>query len=119
MDKKIFAIILFCFSILPIVALGQGLVPCNTGCTLNDFFIMLGNIYRFIVNVIAAPLATLAILIGAFFMITSAGNPNRFARGKQILLLAVIGMLLAFGSSMLIKAFLGLLGYQYANSLPN
>jgi len=119
MKKTFFAIILFCFFILPMLASGQGLVPCDTGCTLNHFFIMLGNIYNFIVRVIAAPLATLAIIIGAFFMMTSAGDPNKFARGKQILILAVIGMLLAFGSSLLIRTFLSILGYQYGSSLPN
>lgn len=123
MHKKIFAIILFCFLILPsgltlAWEVGQPIVPCHNNCKLEDAITILGNIYSFLVKVIAGPLAFLAITIGAVYMIISAGDPNKFNRGKQILILAFIGVILAFGSHMLIKTFLTILGYRYTSSIP-
>jgi hypothetical protein len=40
---------------------------------------------------ISVPIASIMILVGAFYMLTSGGNEERFAQGKKVLLYAVIG----------------------------
>jgi len=114
MSKKIFlALILFSFLVLPI-AINASIVPCQNNCTINDFFTMLGNIYNFVVKDIATPLAIVAIIIGGVIMMTSAGNPGQFATGKKILFFAIVGLILAFGSYLIIYTILKALGYQYS-----
>jgi hypothetical protein len=95
---------------------GQPFVPCgNTGqaaCTICDFFKMLITIYNFIVWDIATPLATIALIIGGIFMMISAGNPGLFGTGRTILLAAIIGLALVFGSYIIIDFILHTIGYS-------
>jgi len=118
MKKIFFAIILISLIFLPLTSHAFQIVNCgNPGqkpCTLADFFVLLGNIYNFIVNMIAAPLATIALLIGGIMMLTSGGNPTQFGKGKQILIYAIIGLCLAFGSMLIIKTLLTAMGYKYS-----
>lgn len=130
MKKIFFAIIIFSILVLPFAVNaadglcndGQGgIVPCgNTEgcpCKLGHFFVMLNSIYAFIVKTIAAPLATIAIVVGAVMMIFSAGNPSTFQRGRQIIIYAIVGLVLAFASMIIIKAILSAMGYKYINTL--
>ena len=118
MKKIVLPIILFClllFIIIPNFAGAQGIVPCgNPGqdaCTIKYFFVMLVNIYEFIVKMIATPLAVIAIIVGAIFMMISGGNPNLMSRGKEVLKLAIIGLVLVFGSYLIIDFILTTIGF--------
>ena len=90
-----------------------GLVPCGVtcNCTITNFFIMLANIYGFIVWYIATPLAVLALTIGGIFILISAGNPNLMGKGKQILYAGIIGLILVFCSWLIIDTILFIIGY--------
>jgi len=114
MNKFYLSIVIFCLlSIIFIPALAKAsLVPCDTNCSINDFFTMLVNIYNFIVWQIATPLATIALIIGGAFMMISAGNPNQFNLGKTIVYSAIIGLVLVFGSWLIINTILTTLGYN-------
>jgi type IV secretory pathway VirB2 component (pilin) len=111
--KKILLIAILLSLVLTPFTISAAIVPCQNGCTINDFFTMLGNIYDFVAGGIAGPLAIVAIIIGGMMMILSAGNPALFARGKQVLLLAVIGLLLTYGSKLIIDTLLNAMGYRY------
>ena len=55
---------------------------------------------------IAIPIVTIMILYGAFQMLTAAGNPEQFSKGKRTILYAIIGLvvvLIASGIPDLIK----------------
>ena len=96
-------------------AIGDPLVPakCNAwGCGITDFFTMLVNVYSFIVLLIATPAAVIAITFAAILMMVSAGNPGLMGRGKQILIFAIIGLVLSFGSYLIINSVLGILGFS-------
>ena len=83
-----------------------------TPCGISDFFTMLGNIYSFIVYMIATPLAIIALTIGGIFILISAGNANLMSKGKQILWAAIIGLFLVWGSWAIINTILcTILGY--------
>jgi hypothetical protein len=105
---SLFAIIL----IVPSAVSGAGLVPCNgPDCTIGSFFVMLVNIYTFLVFWIATPLAVLALTIGGVFMMFGGANPNMFSRGKQIIYLAIAGLVLVFGSYLIIDFVLRAIGF--------
>jgi hypothetical protein len=88
-----------------------GIVGCPTGdngtYSIDDFFGMLGRIYNFIVLMIAAPLAVIAVSVGGIMMLISAGNPNLMGIGKKVFWSAIIGLALALGSYAIINFVLG------------
>jgi len=115
MQKKI---ILFLITIsvflIPLSSMAFQIVPCQNGCTIDDFFTMLSNIYDFVVKYIATPLAVIALIIGGIMILVSGGNPAMAQKGKDVIKLAVIGLFLAFGSYLIIKTLLVAMGYQYS-----
>ncbi|MEK7540797.1 MAG: hypothetical protein AAB529_00945 [Patescibacteria group bacterium] len=118
--STILLLLFLIFVFIPVLASAQGLVPCgkaadgSDACTINDFFIMLARIFNFIVKFIAAPLAVLMLTIGGVIILISAGNPNLAGLGKKILWVSVIGLVLVFGSWLIISFILGALGYTRA-----
>ena len=44
---------------------------------------------------IAAPLATIMVLVGAFQLITSSGDPEKVSQGKKTITYAAIGLVVA------------------------
>ena len=66
------------------------------------------NVTQFLV-VIAAPICGILVIVGGFQMMTAAGDPEKFSKGKKTLLYAAIGfvaVLLAGGAATLIKNIL-------------
>lgn len=119
MKKLLILFILFFLLIftIPSFSFAQSpLVPCgNDGqpaCTIGDFFIMLANIYDFLVKWIASPLAIIALTVGGIVLMTSAGNPNLVSLGKKILWSAIIGLLLVWGSWVIINFIMETIGYR-------
>ena len=114
--KKLFWGFFLVLVLMPALTTAQGLVPCgNTGqpaCTICHFFVMLANIYNFLVRMIATPLAILAITIGAVMLMASAGNPNLAGKGKTVLWSAIIGLVLVFLSWIIINTILSALGFN-------
>ena len=111
MNKLFFVTILVCLIavlFVPfIIRAAEPIVQCTgPDCDFDAAKAMLERILNFLVNTIAAPLAILAITIGAVLMMTSAGDPNRMGMGKKVLYAAIIGLFLAFGTSAIIKFIL-------------
>jgi len=116
MKKILLPILLFCLlsvAFVPLLAKGDGLVPCDgPNCTICSFFQLLANIYDFIVKMIATPLAVIALIVGGIFIMISAGNPNLLGNGKKILYAAIIGLALVWGSWLIIDFILHTIGYD-------
>jgi len=110
-------LVLFLIPVLSCAEIGpkDSIVPCGQGtsqCTINDFFTMLAKIYSFIVWRIATPLATIGLLIGGIMLLVSAGNPNLATRGKDVIKVSIIGLVLVFCSWLIIKVILTTIGYK-------
>ena len=73
---------------------------------------MLVNIYNFIVQVIATPLAILAFVVGGICIMVSGGNPGLSGLGKTIMKSATIGLVLVFLSFLIIDFTLHAIGYS-------
>jgi len=97
---------------------GSGLVKCGFSqgrdCTICDIFILVRDIFNFALGLLAA-LAVLSIVIGGFYVVTSAGNSGRVSEGYSIITNAVIGLLLVMASFLFFSFALVSLGFQSAN----
>jgi len=90
--------------ILPVFVLAQIENPL-TSENLED---LINGIINFIFN-ISLVLAPMMIIVGAFYLVTAAGNPNQVETGKKVILYALIGflvILLAKGLATLIISIL-------------
>ncbi len=94
------------------------IVPCTTNCGWNDFGALLQNIFNFLIT-ISIPLATLAIIYGAFLLLTSGGSSSRVEEGKKAILAALIGLAIVFGSWLIYKAiFNAITGQSMFSAVP-
>ena len=96
------------------VALAQ---VSNGTVALNDplgggetFASVANNVIFFISTTIAIPLTAIMVLVGAFQITTSAGDPEKFSQGRKTILYAAIGFVIAIiatGVTSIIKSLLG------------
>jgi hypothetical protein len=86
-----------------------------TNITLADplgnasFTTVVNNVIGFILEDIAIPLCTIMVLVGAFQMMTSAGDPEKTSKGRKTILWAAIGLVVvicAKGVSTLLKSII-------------
>ncbi len=77
----------------------------------NSFEELIVRINRWLL-VIAAPILTLMIVIGAFQILTGAGNPENITKGRHTITYAIIGYALLLLSSGIIFIIRQVLGVQ-------
>lgn len=105
--KIIFLVLisLFLFS-TPYITNGLTIAPPTSYTTFEELIDAIVN-FLFWVGVGLAPLM---ILIGAFFLVTAAGDPSKVQRGKTIILYTAIGfivVLLAKGLISMVRNIIG------------
>ncbi|MFH1582194.1 MAG: hypothetical protein ABIA08_00295 [bacterium] len=111
MKIKLFLISII--SLLPIGTIKAAIVPCGESgnpCKLCHLFVMLDNILDFIFIDLIPPIAVLAILIGGIYFFVSSGNPQNIAKAKGILTAVAIGLLIIYGSWLLVNSFFLVIG---------
>ena len=75
----------------------------------NTFQELIGRVVNFLLA-IGAPILVLMIIIGAFQIMTGAGNPENITKGRQTITYAIIGyalLLLSKGITIIIEQLLG------------
>jgi len=116
MKKPLLILLFLVLFLIPTLASAAGLVPCGGAgepvCSIGCFFVMLANIYNFIVGKIAPALAILALTIGGIILIISAGNPSAVGLGKKIIYSAIIGLILVYCSWLIINVILTTIGFN-------
>lgn len=96
--KYVFVLLVFGFAtiasaqITPVCPAGQ---ICNPLGTTSDISTLLTNIINWLIA-IASPIATAMIVYGAFQMLTSGGEPEKFNKGKTTILYTAIGYAIVF-----------------------
>lgn len=91
----------------PIVSCSREGNPCENLCQL----LQTGQrIVAFGATFLIFALAPLFFAIGGVMIIVASGSPQNLDRGKRILYSALIGLLLAMGTFLIINTFLWLLG---------
>ena len=86
-----------------------GIIKIEPPITATSFEALVGGIVNFVFN-IALVLAPLMVIIGAIYLLTSAGDPKKIETGKNIILYTLIGLaiiLLAKGLIAVLEAIIG------------
>src|SRR3989344_179392 len=99
-----------------------GIVPCSdqkdangiitNPCNLCHLYTGAKNIVDFMLFDLILPLAVVALLIGGIFLLASQGNPQMMETGKKAITNTVIGVIIAFGSWLIIATIVNTLGYK-------
>jgi hypothetical protein len=115
---KVFFVIfiLFTFS-FSLVSASNSIVPqgskYNNGSYELDDLVGVGiNVSNLILGIVGS-LALLMFVIGGFLMLISAGNSEKVAKAKNILVAAVIGLALVFASYLIINFVMETFGLQW------
>jgi len=104
------------FAFGAVIALAQnGSPPASINFTdplggSETFASVANNVIYFLSTTIAIPLTAIMVLVGAFQITTSAGDPEKFSQGRKTILYAAIGFLIALvatGVTSIIKSALG------------
>jgi type IV secretory pathway VirB2 component (pilin) len=87
---------------------GVSLRVClDTGCcNLCDVFTVASNIFKFLRNSIAFPIAVLMIIYGGVMMIFSGGSTKRVANGKKAMSSALVGFAIVWGVGLILNTAL-------------
>lgn len=98
---------------------GQGLVPCGPGtsvakCEFCHFFVLIQNVYKFLMFTILPPLAILSVAIAGFLWFTSAGNQNQAGKAIAILKAVVVGLVVAYAAWLVINFVITLIARNTA-----
>lgn len=83
---------------------GAGQIACNW-CFFGDLALNIINFMMYLVF----PLAVVMIVIGGIFIMTSGGSSSRFSVGKEMITTAVIGILIALLSWIIIDTIISTL----------
>lgn len=73
------------------VAFAQTSITLTNPIGTNNFNDVVTKVANFL-QIIALPIAVIMVLIGAFQMMTSAGDPEKFSKGRNTILYAAIGV---------------------------
>lgn len=80
----------------------------NNPCTLCHLFELAGNVINFFVRLIMFPAASILIIVGGGFMLTSASS-QRYKTGKEIITKTVIGIVIVLVSYVAVMTILWVL----------
>ena len=83
--------------------------PTGGGCGIPQFIKLASGIIKWVVQFLAIPLAVLFIIYGGFVIMTAGGNPSKMEEGKKIMKAAVIGLIIAFLSALIVTTVFKLL----------
>lgn len=108
--KKIFLLFTLLFlAVSPV--LGDGLVPCDGwDCTSDNLIGMIGNIFDLIAFQIVPVLAIIGFVIAGIIMITSAGDPAKFNRGKSAMIAIAVGLMIVYLAWAIVELFIDIIG---------
>ncbi|MDD3285828.1 MAG: hypothetical protein PHG95_04340 [Patescibacteria group bacterium] len=119
-----FAISLFLSATLPVLAQSTSIVDTtgttasgtnkyNTGdYTLDDIVMIAIRASRWILGIVGS-LALLMFVYGGFMFLISSGSSDKISKAKTILVAAVVGLIIVFGSYLIIQFVLKTVGINW------
>jgi len=122
MKKIILLFIIFLSLVTCLLSLSSaqaaGLVPCGTErdakgnitnpCTWCHLMQLVKNVINFLMYLVF-PLAAIMIVVGGIMIMTAGGSTERVAKGKEIVTAAVVGLLIALLSWLIIDTIIGII----------
>lgn len=104
------SVVIFATGAASAFALSNSTIALNDPLGGESFTTVANNVVFFISTTIALPLTAIMVLVGAFQITTSAGDPEKFSTGRKTILYAAIGFVIAIiatGVTSIIKSLLG------------
>jgi hypothetical protein len=89
----------------------------NNSCQLCHVFVMANNLVSFLVIKVVPILAALMLVVGGIMLFFAGTNPSLLGRSKTLIKGVAIGLLLVYGSYILVNTFLWVLGAADVNSV--
>lgn len=80
--------------------------------TLNSFFVLGVNVAQWILGIVGS-LTLLMFVYGGFMFLVSGGSSERVASGRKIIVAATVGLIIVFGSWLIIKYVLYMAGINF------
>jgi hypothetical protein len=101
------------FILIPLDMTQAALVPCGPGagaaCTWADFYQLAKNIIDFMIYNLVFPISAVMIVVGGIMIMTAGDSSSRVATGKEIIAAAVVGLLIALLSWLIIDTIMKIL----------
>jgi hypothetical protein len=112
--KAIFLFFIFYFLFFISVAQAEGLVPCGPGtaepeCRWNHFYVLFKKIIDFAIYNLIFPISAVMIVVGGIMIMLAGDSSSRVATGKEIITAAVVGLLIALLSWLIIDTIMKIL----------
>ena len=101
MNKKIISLLILFILVFPLVSSAASFCP-TTGTASTDLPRCINKIYTFSLGA-AALLALLMMTLGGYYRMTAAGNAEQASKGTEIIMSSLIGIVLLFGSYLLLR----------------
>lgn len=98
-----------------------GLVPCgdkDTPCTIQHFIELGANLFNYLMTLVGI-LAIGALVFAGFLYMTASGDEQQISRAKQVATYAIIGLVVALFSVVLVRFVLDALEYSGDDPLGN
>ena len=97
------------FYLLPSISFAQGtgsgqFIPCDgPDCTFTSLLQLVQNVFDFVVNKLALPLATITIIYAGFIILTARDNPAQMKKGRSMMIKVVIGFVILLAAWLIVK----------------
>lgn len=110
---------MFLVLVVPVLSFAA-IVPCGgptqKPCDFNGFMMLINNVIDFMLLKLALPLAAIMFAYAGFIMVTAGESASEArTKAKGIFTNALIGMVLAFASWVIVYSLLKILGYSNAS----
>ncbi len=82
----------------------------------NDFVVLAANVARWILGIVGSLTLVMFVYGGILFLI-SAGSSDKVSQAKKIITAAVIGLVIVFGSYLIVKFALSTIGITWTGQM--
>ena len=79
-------------------------------CGPTHFLVLIEVIIDFLSKSVVLPVAVLMIIWGGFNIITAGGNTSKFEKGRTIITVALVGVIISFTAALIVGIIVDLLG---------
>jgi len=103
----------------PIVPQCTGLSLAGTTerlCTVCDLLVLIDNLVKFTATI--APLVAVIFIVWGSFIIITAGSTDRYAKGRDVIKFAVIGLAIVLAAWVIVSTVFLVLTGSYGGPLP-
>ncbi len=95
MKSSVVFLALFAVSMLPLVAFGQGLVPCDgtrvNPCTFEMFITLIQNVLKYLIYTIATPIAAIMFAYAGYLYMTAGDEMGNIKKAHDIFISVLWG----------------------------